>query len=104
MSYVRALGCFYFDKIVSKAISQCPHTGSRTAPRTEVNINSQCVPVIEISASPLPPLHVIPGPHAVDGGAALLTGVLEVEVGVRPVLGALGSTEQVAEAEDNSIN
>ena len=39
-----------------------------------------------------------------DGGAALLPGVLQVEVGVRPVLGALGSTEQVAEADEEIIS
>ena len=64
---------------------------------------SQGVPVVEISAPPLSPLHVAPGPHAVDGGAALLPGVLQVEVGVRPVLGALGSTEQVAEAVEEDF-
>ena len=65
---------------------------------------SQRVPVIQVSAPPLPPLHVAPGPHAVDGGAGLVPGVLQVEVGLRPVPGALGPTEQVAEADEDIIS
>ena len=65
---------------------------------------SQRVPVIQVGAPPVPPLHVAPGPHAVDGGAGLVRpGVLQVEVGLGPVLGALGSTEQVAEAVEEDL-